>query len=61
LAGRPTTVLLGWGLFGLRIVFELPEERAACLAEGLTIVAFWSLIILNGANYRALGTSPSWG
>jgi hypothetical protein len=29
--------------FGLRVVFA-PEERAACLAEGLTIVAFWSLI-----------------
>ena len=33
--------------FGLRIVLEWPDERAACLAEDLTIVAFWSSDLLH--------------
>ena len=33
--------------FGLRVVLEWPDERAECLAEDLTIVAFWSLIYLH--------------
>ena len=34
---------------GLRVVFDLPEERAAGLAEGLTIVAFWSELSIQKA------------
>ena len=43
-------------VFGLRIVLEWPDERAECLAEDLTIVAFWSsdLTTQKGANFFAL-------
>jgi hypothetical protein len=42
--------------FGLWIVLEWPDERAACLAEDLTIVAFWSSDFTSqkGANFFAL-------
>ena len=51
--------------FGLRVVLEWPDERAECLAEDLTIVAFWSLIYLHKkAQTSARSGTPSsrdWG